>query len=160
MCVGGTLVRFIQYLHSTKYLTGKRGLDGKNMLFELVLCESQQQFSWRQTRVKSTHWISSRCPTRLGLGVHFLESCLELCGPCCTNVRGLWSTNNCIVAATAIPVASAPSFPSVISIAESLSVTQSHSGCWCYSLCYESACDLVIGLLHCNKYQKLQIRWA
>ena len=44
--------------------------------------------------MKPTHWISSHGPTRLGLGVHFLEeSYLELCGPCCTNVRGLWSTN-------------------------------------------------------------------
>ena len=42
--------------------------------------------------IKSTHWIYSRGPTRLGisLGVHFLEErFLELCG----NVRGLWSTN-------------------------------------------------------------------
>ena len=60
-------------------------------------------------------------------------------------------TNNCMVAATAIPAASAPSFPSVASIAESLSLTPNHSGCWRYSLCYESACDLVISLLHCNK---------
>ena len=97
--------------------------------------------------MKPTHWISSRGPTRLNLGVHFLEeSCLELYGPWCTNVRGLWSTNKS-------SAASAPSFPSVTSIAESLSLTQNHSGCWRYSLCYESACDLVIGLLHCNKYQ-------
>ena len=52
-----------------------------------------------------------------------------------------------------IPAASALSFPSVTSIAESLSLTQNHSGCWRYSMCYESACDLVIGLLDCNKYQ-------
>ena len=62
-------------------------------------------------------------------------------------------TINYIVAATAIPAASAPSFPSVTSITESLSLTQNHSGCWRYSLCYESACDLVIGLLHCNEYR-------
>ena len=62
-------------------------------------------------------------------------------------------TNNYIVAATAIPADSAPSFPAITSIAESLSLTQNHSGCWRYSLCYESACDLVIGLLHCDKYQ-------
>ena len=52
-------------------------------------------------------------------------------------------TNNCIVAATAIPATSTPSFPSITSIAESLR----------YSLCYESACDLVIDLLHCNKFK-------
>ena len=65
------------------------------MLCEQVLCESQQQFSWRKTHVKPTHWVSSRDPTRLGLGVHFLEeNCLELCGPYYTNnVRGLWSTD-------------------------------------------------------------------
>ena len=84
--------------------------------------------------MKPTDWISSRGSTRLGisLGAHFLvESCLELCGlwPCCANVRGVWSTvhtNNCIVAATAIPAASAPSFPSVTSIVESLSLAQNH----------------------------------
>ena len=47
--------------------------------------------------MKPTNWTSSRGPTRLGmsLGAHFLESCLELpvCGPCCANVRGVWSTN-------------------------------------------------------------------
>ena len=48
-------------------------------------------------------------------------------------------------AATAIPAASAPSFPSVTSIIdESWNLTQNSSGCWRYSLCYESACDLVI----------------
>ena len=64
----------------------------------------------------------------------------------------LWclQTNNCIVAATAIPAASAPSFPSVTSITESLSLTQNRSSYWRYSLCYESADDMVIGLLHCN----------
>ena len=64
-------------------------------------------------------------------------------------------TNDCIVAATAIPAASTPSFPSIISSSpKAWSLTQNHSGCWRYSLCYESACDLVIDLLHCNKYQK------
>ena len=57
-------------------------------------------------------------------------------------------TNNRIVAATAIPAASAPAFTSITSNAKSLSLTQNHSGCWRYSLCYESACDPVIGLLH------------
>ena len=66
-------------------------------------------------------------------------------------------TNNRIVAATAIPAASAPAFTSITSVAVSLSLTQNHSDCWRYSLCYESACDPVIGLLHCNKYQKPQI---
>ena len=68
--------------------------------------------------------------------------------------------NNCIVAATAIPAASTPSFPSITSVAESLEIDSDHSGCWRYSLCYESACDLGIDLLHCNKYQKPQIPWA
>ena len=62
-------------------------------------------------------------------------------------------TNNCIVAAATIPAASAPSFPSATSITDSLSLTRYHAGCWRYSLCYESACDLVIGLLHCNDHQ-------
>ena len=66
-------------------------------------------------------------------------------------------TKNLIVAVTAMPTASAPGFTSITSIAESLSLTQNHSGCWRYSLCYESACDPVIGLLHCKKYQKPQI---
>ena len=61
-------------------------------------------------------------------------------------------TNNCIMAATAISAASAPSFPSVTSITESLSLPQNRSGCWRSSLSYEPACDLVIGLLHCNEY--------
>ena len=69
-------------------------------------------------------------------------------------------TNNRIVAATAIPAASAPAFTSITSIAESMSLTQNHSGCWRYSLCHESAGDPVIGFLHCNKYQKAQIPWA
>ena len=81
-CDPGT---FYTYLHNSKCLTGKRGLDGKNMLCEQPLYESEQQFSWRQTYVKSTHWVSSRGPTRLGisLGVHFLEErFLELCESC------------------------------------------------------------------------------
>ena len=128
------------------------------MLCEYLLCESQQQFSWGPTHVKPTHWISSRSPTRLGisLGVHFIEeSSLEPCGPCLYQQRARsQESNNCIVAATEIPAASAPSFPSVTTIAESLSLTHNHSGCWRYSLCYESGCDLVIaGLLHCKKYQ-------
>ena len=76
--------------------------------------------------MKPTHQISSRGTTRLGLGVHFLEeSCLELdVGPVVPTceVHGV-QTNNCIVAATAIPAASAPTFPSVTSIAESLRLT-------------------------------------
>ena len=33
--------------------------------------------------MKPTHWTSSRGPTRpSSLGLHFLESYLELCGPC------------------------------------------------------------------------------
>ena len=39
-------------------------------------------------------------------------------------------TNNCIVAARVIPAASAPSFPTVTSITEGLSLTQNHPGCW------------------------------
>ena len=62
-------------------------------------------------------------------------------------------TNKHIVAATAIPAASAPLFPSVISSTEILSLTQNHSGCWRYPLCYESVCDLVIYLLYCNENQ-------
>ena len=122
-----------------------------------MLCESQQQFSWKQTHVKPTHWMSSRGPTRLSIswGVHFLEEGLVV--PTC-EVSGV-QTNNCIVAATAIlPAACAPSFPSVTSIAESLNLTLNRLGCWRYCLCYESACDLVIGLLRCNKYQQPQIR--
>ena len=65
--------------------------------------------------------------------------------PMC-EVSGL-QTYNCIVAATAIPAASTLSFPSITSIAESLSLTQNHFGCWRYSLCYEPACYLVIDLL-------------
>ena len=68
-------------------------------------------------------------------------------------------TNNCIVAATVIPAASTPSFPSITSIAESLEFDSELLGLLAL-LCYESACDLVIYLLHCNKYQKPQIPWA
>ena len=109
--------------------------------------------------MKPTHSISSRGPTRLGisLGVHFLEeSCVirtmwALFVPTC-EVSGV-QTNNRIVAATAMmPAASAPAFTLITSIAESMSLTQNNSGCWRYSLCYESACDPVIGFLHCNKY--------
>ena len=39
-------------------------------------------------------------------------------------------TNNSVVAAKAIPTASASSFPSVISITEGLRLTQNHSGGW------------------------------
>ena len=78
-----------------------RGLDGNDPLYEQLLCESQQQFSWRQTHANPTQWISSRGPARLGisLGMHFLEgSYLELriymyVGPLYTNVRGYLSTN-------------------------------------------------------------------
>ena len=38
-----------------------------------------------------------------------------------------YKTNDCMVAAAAIPAASAPLFPSVTSITESLSLTQNHS---------------------------------
>ena len=49
-------------------------------------------------------------------------------------MRGLFSTNNYIMAATAIPAASAPSFPSVTSIFDSLSLTRNHSRCMHYTV--------------------------
>ena len=118
---------------------------------------TQRQFSWRQAHVKPTHWISSRVPTRLGisLGLHFLESCQELCGPCLyqrarsrkykqTTVS--WQRQRYL-----LPVHHR--FHQATSITDSLSLTRNHAGCWRYSLCYESACDLVIGLFHCNDHQ-------
>ena len=50
--------------------------------------------------------------------------------PACTNVRDPLSTNYCIMAATAIRTASAPSFPSATFIADCLSSIWKHSRCW------------------------------
>ena len=50
----------------------KRGHDENDMLYEQLLCESQQQFSWLQTHVKPTNSIPPRDPARFRLvqGVH------------------------------------------------------------------------------------------
>ena len=61
-------------------------------------------------------------------------------GPVCTNVRGLLSTNNCIVVATAIPTANVPWFPPATSITDSLSLAPDHSRCWYCCLCYKPTC--------------------
>ena len=75
--------------------------------------------------------------------MHFLEeSFLELLyvDPVCTNVRDLLSTNNCIMAATAISAASVPSFPPATPFIETLSLTRNHSRCWHYWVRYKPAC--------------------
>ena len=68
-----TIVSYVIYVfilaqHRVLYCTGERGLDENHVLYVLqLLCESQQQFSWRQTHVKPTTVIQSLPAARRAL---------------------------------------------------------------------------------------------
>lgn len=124
-------------MHSTEYFTGKRGLGGNDICITSSCCVSCSN-SLVDGRPTSSLLIQSHpAARRFCLVVYILLSraILNSVGHVCTSEVARVQTNDCIVAARAIPAATAPSFPSVTFIAKGLSLAHNRSGCHGPDLC-------------------------